>query len=137
MRLFLFAFAALCIAIPAASAKVVAPGLSGGGSLPLADVVEIAKPYPNLTLQVRLQLVRASLKREQVVCTASRFGNQWTNLGGARLAPYECPIGKRTLVVTANQIFYDRNGRKVAPGDPELMRKAAKVKENGLVWRWK
>ena len=118
-------------------AKVATPGLSGGGSLPLTDVLEVTKPYPNLTLQIRLQLVRANLKREQVTCSGDRFGTQWTSLGGARLAPYACPIGKRSLLISAKQTYFDKNGRKVKPEDPELMRKAAKVKEAGLTWKWK
>ena len=127
----------LVLSAGVAMAKVVTPGLSGGGSLPLADVLEIAKPYPNLVMQVRLQLVRANLKREQVVCSGRRFGNQWTALGGARLAPYECAIGKRTLTIDARQSYLDGNGRKVKIDDPQLMSKAAKVTESGLVWRWK
>jgi hypothetical protein len=124
-----------CLAATYAAAKV--PGLSGGGSLPLAEVVTLAKPYPNLTLQVRLQLLRANLKRDDVVCAAARYGNQWTALGGRRSAPYECRIGQRKLVITANQIYFDRNGRKVSVSDRELLRKAATVKENGLSWQWK
>jgi hypothetical protein len=120
-----------------AMAKVVTPGLSGGGSLPLTEVLELAKPYPNLVMQVRLQLVRANLKREQVVCSGRRFGNQWTALGGARLAPYECVIGKRTLMIDARQSYFDGNGRKVKVDDPQLMSKAAKVTESSLAWRWK
>ena len=113
------------------------PGIGGGGSLPLTDVLEVVKPYPNLVVQVRLQLVRANVSRDKVVCSGRRFGNDWPALGGARIAPYECPIGKRTLVVTAGQTFYDRNGHKLRPTDPELPRKAAKVKESGVAWRWK
>jgi hypothetical protein len=137
MRRLLILIACITLTTIPAQAKVATPGVAEGGNLPLADVLDLAKPYPNLILQVRLQLVRANLKRDQVACAASRFGAQWTNLGGARLAPYQCAIGKRTLAITANQIYFDRNGRKVSAGDPELMKKAAKVKENGLAWRWK
>lgn len=121
----------------AAVAKDPVPGLSGGGSLPLDDVLAIAKPYPNLVLQVRLELVRANLKREQVVCTGSRFGNSWVELGGARLAPYQCKIGNRTLMISASQSYFDKNSRKLKPTDRDLMRKAATVRETGLTWRWK
>jgi hypothetical protein len=129
--------ALVLIAPGAALAKGPVPDQAGGGSLPLADVLEIAKPYPNLTLQVRLQLVRANVKRDQVVCTGGRFGQRWATLNGARLAPYECAIGKRTLVVTANQTFFDKNGRKLTAADPALPVKATKVKETGLAWKWK
>lgn len=128
---------ALLLSGAVAQARVSTPGVTGGGSLPLAEVLELAKPYPNLVMQVRLQLVRANVKREQVVCTADRFGPQWTALGGARLAPYACAIGKRTVVITASQSYFDRNGRKVKPGDPDLTLKAARLKETGLKWQWK
>ncbi len=119
------------------AAKEPAPGTAGLGNVALAEVLDVAKPYPNLVLQVRLQLVRANLKREQVKCSGGRFSPQWTNLGGAHLAPYQCPIGKRTLVISAAQTFFDRNGRKVRSDDPQLASKAATVKENGLTWKWK
>ena len=121
----------------AAAAKEPAPAIAGPGNVALAEVLDVAKPYPNLVLQVRLQLVRANLKREQVKCSGGRFSSQWTNLGGAHLAPYQCPIGKRTLVISAAQTFFDRNGRKVRSDDPQLVSKAATVKENGLTWKWK
>lgn len=137
MRRILVTLVLLAMSTVSATAKVTTTGVVGGGSLPLADVLEVAKPYPNLILQVRLQLVRANLKRDQVVCAARRFGPEWPALGGGRLAPYECAIGKRTLVVTATQIYFDRNGRKVSASDADLARKAARLKENGLTWSWK
>ena len=134
----LMAFAAALLLPGLAVAKEPQPpGVGGGGSLPLADLLQMVKPYPNLVLQVRLELVRASLARDKVVCTGRRFANTWPALGGARIAPYECPIGKRTLVVTAAQTFYDKNGHRLRVSDPELPRKAAKVKESGITWRWK
>ena len=136
-----FAIAAVLlasVAVPAALAKEpLPPGITGGGSLPLADVLDVVKPYPNLVVQVRLQLVRANVSRDKVVCSGRRLGNDWPVLGGARVAPYECPIGKRTLMITATQTYFDRNGHKLRTSDPELPRKAAKVKESGVTWRWK
>jgi hypothetical protein len=110
---------------------------SQGGSMPLEAVLAVAKPYPNLLLQVRLQLVRANLKRDAVTCGAGRYDARWTQLSGARLAPYECKIGRQTLVISAAQTFYDRNGKRLAPGDVTTPAKAAKVKESGLKWSWK
>lgn len=120
----------------AVTARDTTPGLAGG-SVPLTEVLDVAKPYPNLVLQVRLQLVRANLKREQVTCSGRRFGNQWTKLGGARLAPYECQIGKQKLIVEAAQSYADVNGRKLKIADKDIMLKAATVKESSLKWKWK
>ncbi len=105
--------------------------------MPLAEVLEVAKPYPNLTTQVRLRLIASNTTKEKVTCTAQRFANSWTGLGGARLAPYVCPIGKRTLTITAEPTYYDKAGYKLKPNDPALSTKAVKVAESRLKWSWK
>lgn len=136
MRALIVPVVLLALAAPAA-AKTPLPGLAGGGSLPLGDVVAIAKPYPNLVLQIRLQLVRAGTSADKVVCTGRRYSNMWTALGGAKAAPYECQIGRRTLAVSANQTYFDRNGHRLNESDPDLPRKAVRVQERALSWRWK
>jgi len=108
-----------------------------GGSLPLTEVLEIAKAYPNLTTQIRLTLVGANLKAAQVVCTGARFPNTWAELGGARHAPYECDIASRKLTITATPTYYDKNGHKLSASDKTLPTKAAKLKETQLKWKWK
>lgn len=133
MRLFLFAVASLGLAGPALAQP--APGQ--GGSVPLVEVLDLAKPYPNLTTQVRLRLIASNTTKEKVTCTAQRFANTWTGLGGARLAPYVCPIGKRTLTITAEPTYYDKAGYKLKATDPTLSAKAAKVVESRLKWSWK
>jgi hypothetical protein len=126
----------LAVMAPAHAQKPTPAGVQGG-SLPLGDVMAVAKPYPNLLLQVRLELVRANLKRDTVTCAAGRYDNRWLQLGATRLAPYECRIGQRTLVITASQTYYDRNGKRLAPADAATPAKAAKVRESGLKWSWK
>jgi hypothetical protein len=122
---------------PPANAQRPTPPVTQGGSMPLEAVMAVAKPYPNLLLQVRLQLVRANLKRDAVTCGAGRHDARWTQLSGARLAPYECKIGNQTLLISAAQTYYDRNGKRLPPADVTTPTKAAKVKESGLKWSWK
>jgi hypothetical protein len=131
-----FSVLATFVAMPA-QAQLSPPSVKQGGSMPLEAVLEVAKPYPNLLLQVRLQLVRANLKRDAVTCDAGRYDQRWLQLAGARLAPYECRIGKQSLVITAAQTYYDRNGKRLPPGEATTPAKAAKVKESGLKWSWK
>jgi hypothetical protein len=133
----LAASASLLMAAIPASAQRPTPPVTQAGLMPLEAVLAVAKPYPNLLLQVRLQLVRANLKRDAVTCGAGRYDARWTQLGGTRLAPYECKIGKQTLVITAAQTYYDRNGKRLVPADVTTPAKAAKVKESGLKWSWK
>jgi hypothetical protein len=126
----------LALAAPA-SAQRPTPPTTQGGSMPLEAVLAVAKPYPNLILQVRLQLVRANLKREAVSCGAARYDARWAQLSGTRLAPYECKFGLQTLVISASQTYYDRNGKRLLPADTSTPAKATKVKESGLKWNWK
>ena len=73
----------------------------------------------------------------KVVCSAERFSNQWPQLGGARIGPYVCAIGKRTLRITTAATYYDRNGHRLKSDDPMLAAKAARVIESGFKWTWK
>jgi hypothetical protein len=116
--------------------RAASPVMQSGG-MPLEAVLAVAKPYPNLLLQVRLQLVRANLKRDAVTCGAGRHDARWTQLSGARLAPYECKIGRQTLVITAAQTYYDRNGKRLTLSDTTTPAKASKVTESSLKWSWK
>jgi hypothetical protein len=122
-------------AIPAFAQKV-AP-IEGGGSLPLGDVLRVAKPYPNLINEVRLALLKAGLKRDHVTCSGQRLSTAWTHLGGQRVAPYECRIGDRSLVVRAVANYFDRNGHKLAGDDPGVAAKATRLAEARLTWQWK
>lgn len=124
------------VAIAATLAGVPAAGAYQAGGMPLADVMALAKPYPNLVLLIRLQLVRANLKREQVTCASERVPDAWARLAGQRHAPYTCVIGRRTLVVTATQTWLDAAGHKVKPNDPDIARKAARLTERNLKWTW-
>jgi hypothetical protein len=128
---------ALGATVASGAAHAKPPVTAGGGSMPLTDVLAVAKPYPNLLLQVKLELVRANLKRDQVICAAERFDNRWVALSGGRLAPYECKIGTRTLVVSAAQTYYDKAGHRLKPTDAALPAKAVKVQEARLKWSWK
>ncbi len=107
-----------------------------GGSLPLTDVISLASKYPNLVQQIRLQLLAAGLDKRKVTCTAERYSNQWVKLGGARVGPYECAIGKRTLRITTAATYYDRNGHRLKGDDVALPAKAARLVESGFKWTW-
>jgi hypothetical protein len=120
-----------------ASAQRADPREGQGGSLPLADVMVVAKAYPNLITEIRLRLIAAGMKKEAVICTARRLSNDWPALSGQRIGPYTCTIGKRTLSITSEQTFRDRNGYKIGTGDPQLAKKATQVAESRLKWIWK
>jgi hypothetical protein len=123
---------ALILADASPSAAQQAPG-----QVPLQEVLALAKPYPNLQFEVKAELLRAGVKKEDVACTGHNFPPDWSRLAGVRHGPYACRIGKRTLIVAARETFYDVNGHKLAPDTSEARVRAAKVVETGLKWRWR
>ena len=129
--------ALILFSVSPAAAQNAAPTAEQGGSIPLTEVLAVAKPYPNLVTQVKLRLLASGLKSEQVTCGAKRFPNAWVALGAARAAPYVCPFGKRTLTITAEPTYYDKAGYRLKASDPALPGKATKVVENRLKWSWK
>lgn len=104
--------------------------------VPLARVLDIAKPYPNLLLEVRLALVRAGATRDGVACQAQELGREWVKLAGQAIGPYACKIGTRTLVITTSPLFATAGGHKIAQRDRDLPAKAARVTEKRLAWHW-
>ena len=121
-----------------ALAMVALPAVArDNASVPLANVLAIAKPYPNLLLEIRLQLAAADLKRDQVTCVAERLGTEWAQLSGASRGPYTCRIGKRQLSVATVATYFDKAGYRVKPSDTALPTRAAKITEARLTWKWK
>lgn len=119
----------------ATAATALAPARSSM-QVPLADVIALAKPYPNLVLQIRLELVRANTTREKVVCTADQLDGAWLKIKNARVGPYRCQIGKRTLALSTTPLFYDTRGYKISATAADVALKAARVQETKLKWTW-
>jgi hypothetical protein len=117
------------------AACALAPGRASM-PVPLADVIALAKPYPNLVLQIRLELVRANTTRDKVVCSADRLDGTWIKIKNARVGPYRCQIGKRNLALTTTPLFYDTRGYKLSPTSADVALKAVRVQETKLKWTW-
>ena len=113
-----------------------APPSWAGGSLGLDEVLEAVKTSSTLVAEIRAELDQNSLKADGVVCVGSRFGNQWNYLGGARAAPYECEIGKRTLSIEADQLFFDAKGKSLGDIDKASPKRAKTFKESNFKWTW-
>jgi hypothetical protein len=112
-------------------------GAQGGGSLGLEDVIEAVKADPALVAEIQDELKRSGLKAGGVICTGFRHDNRWTELSGARAAPYECDIGKRKLVIQANRMYFDMAKRPL--GDMKIAnpKRADSFKEANFRWTWK
>ena len=103
----------------------------------LTEVMASTARNPALGASIRLQLWRAKLSREDVMCSGHRFDSGWTRLAGTRFGPYECRIGTRSIYITATQSFYDGQGRKLLATDPDpITGRATEMVETNFKWTW-
>ncbi|HWV51087.1 hypothetical protein [Pseudorhodoplanes sp.] len=109
----------------------------GGGSLGLDDVLEAVKADPKLVAEINDELNKNGLKVDGVVCTGFRHANQWTELSGARAAPYECDIGKRQIVIRADRMYFDAGKRPIGDMKRANPKRADSFKETNFRWTWK
>jgi hypothetical protein len=109
----------------------------GGGSIGLVDVLEVVQSDAKLTAEIQDELKKNSLKVEDVVCTGFRHGSRWTELSVSRAAPYECDIGKRTLIIQADRIYYDAKKKPLGDMKKANPKRADSFKEANFRWAWK
>jgi hypothetical protein len=121
--------------LPAHAQKTVVPQ-SQSATVPLAKVLELAKPYPNLRQEIRLARIATNTKPEAAICTARRLGTEWAFLAGQTLGPYRCKLGTRAIDIATTATFFDGAKHKLPPDAPNLASKAKSVTEARLVWRW-
>jgi hypothetical protein len=106
------------------------------GSLGLDDVITAVAKSPNLVAEIQAELAKNNLKAESVTRIAARHGNQWKYLGGGRAAPYECEIGKRTVQIEADRVYFDERGRLLGDLDKVDPKHAKTFREDNFRWTW-
>jgi hypothetical protein len=106
------------------------------GSLGLDEVITAVAKSPNLVAEIQAELAKNGLKAEGVTCIAARHGNHWTYLGGGRAAPYECEIGKRTIKIDADRVYFDERGRLLGDLDKADPKHAKTFREDNFRWTW-
>lgn len=107
-----------------------------GGSLGLDEVLTAVAQAPKLVAEINSELDKNNLKAANVICTGARFGNHWKYLGGGRAAPYDCEIGKRTISIEADQLFFDPKGKSLGDLDKADPKRARTFKESNFRWTW-
>jgi hypothetical protein len=73
---------------------------------------------------------------EVLVAVDARHGNHWKYLGGGRAAPYECQIGKRTVLIEADRVYFDERGSLLGDLDKADPKHAKTFKEDNFRWAW-
>lgn len=107
-----------------------------GGSLGLDEVLVAVGKAPKLVAEIQAELSRNSLKPSDVICSGARHGNQWTYLGGGRAAPYECEIGKRSLQIEADRVYFDARGKLLGDLEKASPKRAKTFQESNFRWTW-
>jgi hypothetical protein len=106
------------------------------GTLGLDEVLAAVAKAPKLVTEIQTELARTNLKAADVTCIGARHGNHWTYLGGGRAAPYECEIGKRTVSIEADRIYFDARGKSLGDLDKADPKRAKTLKESNFKWTW-
>lgn len=126
----------LCLTLtPAHAQKTIVPQAQSD-TVALADVVALAKPYPNLRQEIRLARIAGGDANSASTCSGRRLGPEWKVLAGRVVGPYRCRIGARMLDITTSITFFDGAKHKIAAEAPTVTVKAKTLTESRLVWRW-
>ena len=123
------------LALAGVVALAIAPAWAEG-SLGLDDVLVAVGKSPNLVAEIQLELGKNNLKPQDVTCMAARHGNQWTYLGGGRAAPYQCDIGKRSITIEADRVYFDARGKSLGDLDKADQKRAKTFQESNFRWTW-
>jgi hypothetical protein len=106
------------------------------GTLGLDEVLAAVKAQPRLVAEIQAELDKNSLKLGDVTCLGARHGNQWSFLGGGRAAPYRCGIGKRSIVIEADRVYFDARGKSLGDVDKADQKRAKTFRESNFHWTW-
>jgi hypothetical protein len=106
------------------------------GTLGLDEVLIAVAKAPKLVTEMQAELDKNGLKAPDVTCIAARHGNHWKYLGGGRAAPYECEIGKRTVSIDADRVYFDERGKLLGDLDKADPKHAKTFKEDNFRWTW-
>jgi hypothetical protein len=106
------------------------------GTLGLDEVLTAVATAPKLVAEIQAELDKNNLRVADVICIGARHGNHWKYLGGGRAAPYECEIGKRTISIEADRIYFDAKGKSLGDLDKVDPKRAKTFKESNFRWTW-
>jgi hypothetical protein len=125
----------IALAVTAFTTFAVAPA-SADGTLGLDEVLVAVNTAPRLVAEIQAELGKNSLKTGDVTCLGARHGNHWTYLGGGRAAPYQCDIGKRSLRIEADRVYFDTRGKLLGDLDKAEPKRAKTFRESNFRWTW-
>lgn len=109
---------------------------SAEGTLGLDEVLVAVGKAPKLVAEIQAELGNNNLKAENLTCIGARHGNHWKYLGGGRAAPYQCDIGRRSLNIEADRVYFDPRGKLLGDVDNADPKRAKTFQESNFRWTW-
>ena len=125
----------MALAVAGLIALAAAPA-SADGTLGLSEVLTAVAKAPKLVEEIQAELDKNNLKPGDVTCIGARHGNHWKYLGGGRAAPYRCEIGKRSLAIEADRVYFDARGKLLGDLDKADPKRAKAFREDNFRWTW-
>ena len=125
----------VALAVAGLIALAAAPAWADG-TLGLGEVLTAVAKAPKLVEEIQAELDKNNLKPGDVTCIGARHGNHWKYLGGGRAAPYECEIGKRSLAIEADRVYFDTRGKLLGDLDKAEPKRAKAFREDNFRWTW-
>jgi hypothetical protein len=110
--------------------------LDQGGSLMLDDMSSLIDQVPRLKQEVGHLLAEKHKKMDEIICTGMRFSSAWKELGGVRVAPYDCDFKGKWLHIDAEVRLIDGKGHELKTVGPATMRNAEEAKQSHPAWKW-
>jgi hypothetical protein len=106
------------------------------GTLGLDEVLVAVGKAPKLVAEIQAELGKSNLRAENLTCIGARHGNHWKYLGGGRAAPYQCDIGRRSLNIEADRVYFDPRGKLLGDLDKADPKRAKTFQESNFRWTW-
>ena len=91
---------------------------------------------PKLRQEIDRLLAEKHKTMDDITCSGMRFSNAWRELGGARVAPYDCDFKGKWLHVEAHVRLLSKNGREYKTASRAAMKGAVKAEESRPAWTW-
>lgn len=74
-------------------------------------ICALAGQSADLMKQVRRELINEGVNVAEVSCTSVTLGKRYRDLGNIRIAPFNCKIGGKYLMLNGDVLTYDAKGR--------------------------
>lgn len=115
------------------TARVVAENVEDATLIALSEILGMMAKEPATRSKIEQQLANGGVSFDEIMCTGAPLGRHWTHLGGARIAPFDCPLEGSRLTIEADTDFI--LGDDTALSSENLFEDAQKVVHSNFRWK--